>query len=61
MLTLHTDPDPYIKSVCNADFTYGSKTVCKNPYVMLTLHTNPDSYVTLTLHTDQDPYVKIRM
>jgi len=31
----------------NAHFTYGS--VCKNPYVMLILHTDPN------------PYVKIRM
>ena len=47
MLTFHTDLDSYVKSVCNAHFTYGSESVCKNPYV------------TLTLPTDLNPYVKI--
>jgi len=53
------------KSVCNAHFTYGSGSVCKNQYVTLTLHGSgfvyKNPYVILTLHMDLDLYVKIGM
>jgi len=32
-LTLHTDSNPYVKFVCNAHFTYEFESVCNNWYV----------------------------